>query len=365
MAIRNFIARRGQPCKIYSDRGTNFVGADRELQRIHTAINHDEIMREFTTEETEWVFNPPMAPHMGGSWERITRTVKSNLMGVCVTKTLTDEVLRNLLTEIENVVYSRPLTHVPVDDDSDPALTPNHFLVGSSNGSKPLVIIDDSRYALKQNMCTSQILANMYWKRWIKDYLPEITRRSKFHSVKPIAIGDIVVIADPKLPRNCWPKGRVISTKASRDDQIRSATVQTASGVYERPVAKLAILDVQRVVHAGDVLGSYDDATELWRTVNALRGSRQQRTLVLKQVDGFTDNPQKAAEELAATSRYPSSFQKAKAEAERRSIELSPNTDDEYNNSCTDLIVEELSTFHYCLLFHINSILHFTYLKSA
>ncbi|XP_062555750.1 uncharacterized protein LOC134220664 [Armigeres subalbatus] len=248
MALRNFAARRGQPRKIYSDRGTNFVGANKELQKLDAIVNQSEIMREFTTTETEWVFNPPMAPHMGGSWERLIRTVKKNMLSVCTTKNLSDEVLRNLLTEIENVVNSRPLTHVPVDDDSGPALTPNHFLVGSSNGSKPLTDIDNTGHALKQNLCTSQILANLYWKRWVSDYLPEITRRSKwFQPTKPIVVGDIVVIAGPRSPRNCWPKGRVISTTPSRDGQTRSATVKTISGVYERPVAKLAILDVQRV----------------------------------------------------------------------------------------------------------------------
>ncbi|XP_062710317.1 uncharacterized protein LOC134288698 [Aedes albopictus] len=248
MAIRNFVARRGQPRKIYSDRGTNFVGANRELQRLQTVINYDEMMREFTTEETEWVFNPPLAPHMGGSWERLIRTVKSNLMAICSTKTLTDEVLRNLLAEVENVVNSRPLTHVPLDNDSAPALTPNHFLLGSSCGSKPLVNLDDSARTLQQNMTTSQILANRYWKRWVADYLPEITRRSKwFQPVKPIATGDVVIIVDPRTPRNCWSKERVIATTPSRDGHTRSATVQTTTGIYERPTAKMAVLDVQRV----------------------------------------------------------------------------------------------------------------------
>ncbi|XP_055527350.1 uncharacterized protein LOC129719971 [Wyeomyia smithii] len=239
MAIQNFIARRGQPRNIYSDRGTNFVGAQRELQQLNESIDHDLIMREFTNTETEWVFNPPQAPHMGGSWERLIRAVKVNMMTVIATKRP---------REIENTVNSRPLTHVPVDDDSGPALTPNHFLLGSSNGVKPLVTLDSSGRVLKQNWCCSQIIANQFWKRWVNDYLPEITRRSKwFHPVKPIVAGDVVVIVDPKLPRNCWPKGKIISATPSRDGQVRVATVRTANGVYQRPVTQLAVLDVQRV----------------------------------------------------------------------------------------------------------------------
>ncbi|XP_065094846.1 uncharacterized protein LOC135715533 [Ochlerotatus camptorhynchus] len=243
MAIRNFIARRGTPQKIYSDRRTSFVGANRELQQANEeAVNQHELMKEFTSSGIEWVFNPPLSPHMGGSWERLIRTVKKNLMVVCSSKRPSDEVLRNLLTEVENTVNSRPLTHVPIDEDSAPALTPNHFLLGS----KPITRLDDSRAAVKQNWCTSQILANQYWKRWVSDYLPEITRRTKwFRYTKPIAVGDIVVITDSKMPRNCWPKGKVISTKVSQDDQVRSATVRTASGVYDRPATKLAVLDVR------------------------------------------------------------------------------------------------------------------------
>lgn len=169
-------------------------------------------------------------------------------MAILPCRKLSDEVLRNLFTEVENIINSRPLTHVPVDDDSAPALTPNHFLLGSSNGVKPLCTIDDRGESLRQCWRLSQLQANRFWKRWITDYLPEITRRTKwFVDTKPIEINDVVVIVDPKLPRNCWPKGRVICTHPGRDSQPRSATVRTATGMYERPVAKLAVLDVRRV----------------------------------------------------------------------------------------------------------------------
>ncbi|XP_055616565.1 uncharacterized protein LOC129762368 [Toxorhynchites rutilus septentrionalis] len=230
---------------IISDRGTNFVGADKELKETVAALDQNQLMAEFNTTRTTWRFNPPASPHMGGCWERLIQSVKKILANVKPQRVPTEEVLRNYLIQVENIVNSRPLTHVPVDDCSLPALTPNHFLLGSSDGSKPLVQYTECPLALHRSWKASEALANLYWKRWVAEYLPTITRRTKwFYPVKPIRIGDVVVIADPNFPRNCWPKGRVVSVKASADGQVRSAVVQTNTGVYERPATKLAVLDV-------------------------------------------------------------------------------------------------------------------------
>ncbi|XP_055622946.1 uncharacterized protein LOC129766440 [Toxorhynchites rutilus septentrionalis] len=247
MAIRNLIARRGVPRHVYCDRGTNFVGASNELTRVDKLLNKEAIIKEFLGYEIAWSFNPPASPHMGGSWERMIRSVKSNLMSLEIPRKPSDEVLRNALTEIEGSLNARPLTHVPIEDHAAPALTPNHILLGSSNGTKPLTFLDDSSVVVRQCWRTSQIIANQFWKRWLSEYLPEITRRTKWHSacVLPVKIGDVVIVVDPKLPRNCWPKGRVIATRPGKDGEVRSATVRTSGGVYERPVVKLAVLDVR------------------------------------------------------------------------------------------------------------------------
>lgn len=55
-----------------------------------------------------------------------------------------------------------------------------------------------------------------------------------------------MVIVDPDLPRNCWLKGRIIAVKQAKDGHVRSATVQTKMGIYERPATKIAVLDVRR-----------------------------------------------------------------------------------------------------------------------
>lgn len=54
-----------------------------------------------------------------------------------------------------------------------------------------------------------------------------------------------MVIADEKL-RNSWTWGRVIRTYVGQDGVVRKADIQTNTGVLQRAVAKLALLDVGR-----------------------------------------------------------------------------------------------------------------------
>lgn len=64
MGLRNFSARRGTPRTIYSDRGTCFVGAKREIHEATENRKLEDVMKEFVSVET-------LSPHMGGSWERL------------------------------------------------------------------------------------------------------------------------------------------------------------------------------------------------------------------------------------------------------------------------------------------------------
>lgn len=142
MCIRNFINRRGRPCEFYSDCGTNLKGADNELRELVSKIDEQKLATGFTTCYTTWHFNPPAAASMGGSWERLVRSVKTCLYDIMPTRNPRDDVLTSLLLEVENVVNSRPLTFVPLDYENDEALTPNHFLIGSSNGIKSPFDVD-------------------------------------------------------------------------------------------------------------------------------------------------------------------------------------------------------------------------------
>ncbi|XP_055848298.1 uncharacterized protein LOC129913548 [Episyrphus balteatus] len=246
LCIRNFIARRGTPIEFHSDNGTNFHGAERELREAASCIQSDRLAETFTTTSTQWKFIPPASPHMGGSWERLVRSIKNALYAIAPTRNPNDELLRSMLIEAENIINSRPLTYIPIDPANPEALTPNHFLLGSASGSKPLVEFNDDVTVLRKNWLTSQQFADRFWKRWVAEYLPTLTRRTKwFTPAKPLEVGDIVLVVDPTSPRNSWAKGRIIKVKLSKDDQVRSAFIQTQSGIYERPAVKLALLDIK------------------------------------------------------------------------------------------------------------------------
>lgn len=226
MAIKNFIARRGRPVEIWSDNGTNFKAASGVFETIR------------------WKFNPPAASHMRSVFERLIRSVKVSIMATMKSKP-SDEVLRTALLEAESLINMRPLTYIPVDPENPEALTPNHFLLGHSSGHKTDCPYEISGTLLRRSWLNSQRLADLFWRRWLKEYLPVITRRTKWtRREKPIEVGDLVVIFE-EGQRGTWRRGRVERVMWDRrTEQVRSVVVRTAVGTYHRPVSKVAVLDV-------------------------------------------------------------------------------------------------------------------------
>ena len=80
-ALARMVARRGWPRDILSDNDTNFVGGDRELQDLVQNLDQDKIQRMTSNEGIRWHWNPPLAPHFGGVFERMIRSAKRAIPG--------------------------------------------------------------------------------------------------------------------------------------------------------------------------------------------------------------------------------------------------------------------------------------------
>lgn len=192
-----------------------------------------------------WTFIPPGAPHFGRSWERMIQIVKKSLYVVLKEKFPKKETLRNALIEIENLDNSRPLYYTPNNVENEEAITANHLLNGTSCQMVPL----PGKIDCRKQWRVAQSLANEFWKKWLREYLPTITRRTKWQQdADTVQIGDMVLIVDENLQRGEWKKDIISKVYPSKDGKIRSAEVKTARGTYMRPVVKLAVIDFQNKV---------------------------------------------------------------------------------------------------------------------
>ncbi|XP_063838111.1 uncharacterized protein LOC135087201 [Ostrinia nubilalis] len=108
-AFKRFVARRGRCEHIWSDNGTNFVGATTEIRKLF-ADEKDGILAEIAENLanncTTWHFIPPHAPNFGGLWEAGVKSVKHHLKRVIGTSTLTFEEMATLImTAVINFLF--------------------------------------------------------------------------------------------------------------------------------------------------------------------------------------------------------------------------------------------------------------------
>ncbi|XP_043471849.1 uncharacterized protein LOC122504708 [Leptopilina heterotoma] len=203
MAIRRMIARRGQPAVLYSDNGRNFVGANNKLRTIQKDLNFDKQSEFVTGLGIKWHFIPPDAPHMGGAWERLVRSVKTALYVTLKEQVPKEKVFITFLAEAEHSVNSRPLTHVSLNPRDQEALTPNHFLLRSSSGGDVFSRFNGISSCSRKQWCIAQSYADSFWKRWLKEYLPTLLPKSKWTAeTDPLKVGDVVIVIAYSSPRN-------------------------------------------------------------------------------------------------------------------------------------------------------------------
>ena len=127
--FRRFFARRGKPRHIISDNASQFKLTakvlDRQWQQV---IDSDEVLYYCSSENISWKFITEAAPWQGGFYERLVGLVKRALRKSIGRQLLDWDELATLLTEIEAIINTRPLTYVFEDFESGFSLTPAHFL---------------------------------------------------------------------------------------------------------------------------------------------------------------------------------------------------------------------------------------------
>lgn len=154
-----------------------------------------------------------------------------------------EEVLRTDLVEIECILNSKPLGYVSSDVSDPESVSPNSLLMGRPDSSLPQVIYPESELLTRKRWRHSQVLADQFWARFVRQYLPTLQTRQKWQKEKEnLTNGTVVMIVDPQAPRALWLVGTVKAVHPGSEGRVRAAEVLVKDRTYLRPVARLISL---------------------------------------------------------------------------------------------------------------------------
>ncbi|GFT26891.1 integrase catalytic domain-containing protein [Trichonephila clavipes] len=180
LALRRFLARRGNCKIIYSDNARTFKAAERELAYFANILKDSEFQNFVADKGIHWKFIVERALWWGGFYERIVKTIKDPLRKILGRALLTFEELSTILSEVEVIVNHRPLTYVENDPGEPEPLTPAHFLelgYGDSKYSIHFIELIDpttAKESYKKRKTSRTLLLKQLWRCWKEQYLLQL-----------------------------------------------------------------------------------------------------------------------------------------------------------------------------------------------
>lgn len=149
-SLTRMAGRRGYPLEMLSDRGTNFIGAARELKELVCNLDTHKIQQRTVDQGIKWTFNPPLAPHFGGVHEVMIKSAKKAIYAILSSADVNDEELSTAFVGVEALLNSRPLTYQTSNPKDTVPLTPSHFLHGHVGNKTTLEVVDHLDYNPRQ-----------------------------------------------------------------------------------------------------------------------------------------------------------------------------------------------------------------------
>ena len=183
-----FVLRRRNIRVLRSDDGTNFVGAQKELEKACNEMDHQKIeffFQNIGADYINWHRKPPASRHMAFVWERQIRSTCTILMYLLHThgRSLNDESLRTLLAETEAIANFRSSTvYTPREVQSKQPICTRNILTMKSKVvlPPPSHFVKADEYSIKR-WTRIQHIANEFWVRWRKEFLWLLQPRHKWN----------------------------------------------------------------------------------------------------------------------------------------------------------------------------------------
>ena len=213
-AFFRMVSWRGLPKDVLSDNGTNFVGANSELEEL-AGLDRETLQEKTVCHGVKWHFNPPLPPHFSGVYEVMIKAAKKAINAILSSADVTDEELLNAVVGAEGLINSHPLTYQSVNPQDPGPLTPNHFLHGQLGGRLASDNVDSTPFNPCRRWRRVQELVSHFWH-----WLPSLNARKKWFREQNFQERDAVIVMSPDTPRGRWPLGRITKAHPGQDRKV-------------------------------------------------------------------------------------------------------------------------------------------------
>jgi len=253
--FRRFCARRGLPALLITDNAKTFRSVSKEVKSL---LRSPRLSEYFMTKGVQWRFIPELSPFQGGFWERMVRSTKRCLTKIIGRALLSYDELATIITEIEGVINSRPITYIVDDSDGiSYPLTPSQLINGRNLSSLPnnaYFEIVNTYEELSKRAKYNRRLLSQFTNRWKKEYLVSLLekyRPRKDSMFNPdININDMCILRNEQVKRAFWKLCKVEELITGADGSTRSAKVSVIANdgkkkILIRSLKHLIPLEIQ------------------------------------------------------------------------------------------------------------------------
>ena len=167
---------------MYSDPGSQLVGAEKELQVAWHNMNKSLIKRKCSENGMEWIFGPGDSPWYQGAVESLIKGVKRSFKVSIGNKRLSAQEFQTACTEIANLMNERPLGIKPGLDSPIQLLTPNCLLIGRCTAKNPGGWLPETGNLLTRFEIVQSVLKE-FWQNWRELYAPSLVWDQKWHTI--------------------------------------------------------------------------------------------------------------------------------------------------------------------------------------
>ena len=205
--LSRFIDIHGPVSNIHSDNGATFIAAANVLPAM---LESKEWQSFFRKKDLALEFIPPYSLAQSGALKSMAKVFKRTLTNITdlLRRTPNFIGLQTYISNTTRLVNDRPMTPLSEDPRDYSAISPSSLLTPAFHPSTSVGKPHD-RDELRRDYRFNVALAENFWHRWMKFYLPLLQRRKKwFKAVTNLQVGQMVLVGEPTKLRNagniCW-----------------------------------------------------------------------------------------------------------------------------------------------------------------